>query len=96
MKSQTQHNDFEFLDIVERIALIMPVYNEVDTIETTVREIYDKVVTKMNNVDIWVFEDGSTDGTKGVLKKLKHEFFALHTEMTDSRKGYPRAMREAF
>ncbi len=96
MKSQTHHNDFDFSEIVERIALIMPVYNEADTIESTVREIHEKVVTKMNNVDIWVFEDGSTDGTKEVLKKLKHEFFALHTEMTDSRKGYPRAMREAF
>ena len=42
-----------------RIALIMPVYNEADTIKNTVREFYRKVVDKMGNVDIWVFEDGS-------------------------------------
>jgi dolichol-phosphate mannosyltransferase len=80
----------------ERIALIMPVYNEADTIESTVREIQDKIVSKMDNVDVWVFEDGSTDGTKEVIEKLQHEFHDLHAHMTPSRKGYPKAMREAF
>jgi glycosyltransferase involved in cell wall biosynthesis len=50
----------------------------------------------MHNVDVWVFEDGSTDGTKNVIKKLKKEFSGLHAQMTPTRKGYPKAMREAF
>jgi glycosyltransferase involved in cell wall biosynthesis len=83
-------------EVEKRIALIMPVYNEADTIESTVREINEKLITKMGNVDIWVFEDGSTDGTKKVLEKLKEEFSGLHAEMTGQRKGYPRAMKEAF
>ncbi|MCW4000209.1 MAG: glycosyltransferase family 2 protein [Candidatus Bathyarchaeota archaeon] len=80
----------------ERIALIMPVYNEADTIRHTVREIHEKIESKMGNVDTWVFEDGSTDGTKNVLRELKREFSGLHAEMTPARKGYPRAMRDAF
>src|SRR4030067_733939 len=80
----------------ERVAIIMPVYNEVDTIENTVREVYDKVVGKMENVDVWVFEDGSTDGTKEVLNKLRAHFPTVHTRLTKQKKGYPRAMREAF
>ena len=79
-----------------KIALIMPVYNEADAIESTIRELFQKVVSKMGNVDIWVFEDGSTDGTKEVLEKLKEEYSSLHAEMTKQKKGYPRAMREAF
>jgi glycosyltransferase involved in cell wall biosynthesis len=79
-----------------RIALIMPVYNEADTIKNTVRELYKKVVNKMGNLDIWVFEDGSTDGTKEVLEKLKDEFPSFHAEMTARKKGYPKAMKEAF
>jgi glycosyltransferase involved in cell wall biosynthesis len=74
----------------------MPVYNEVDTIESTVRELYDKVANKMENVGVWVFEDGSTDGTKEVIEKLEDEFPSLHAKMTKQKKGYPRAMREAF
>lgn len=83
-------------EIDYRIALIMPVYNEADTIENTVKELYEKVVTKMGCVDIWVFEDGSTDETKKVLERLKDEFSGFYTEMTERKKGYPRAMKEAF
>jgi len=79
-----------------KIALIMPVYNEADAIESTVRELYKKVISKMANVDIWVFEDGSTDGTKEVLKKLKDEYSSLHAEMAKQKKGYSKAMREAL
>jgi dolichol-phosphate mannosyltransferase len=80
----------------KRVAIIMPVYNEGDTIENTVREVYDKVISKMRNVDVWVFEDGSTDGTKEVLKKLNVQFPKVHARLTKQKKGYPRAMREAF
>jgi len=80
----------------ERVAIIMPVYNEVDTIESTIRELYDKVANKMDNMDIWAFEDGSTDGTKGVLEKLENEFPNFHAKMAKGKKGYPKAMREAF
>jgi dolichol-phosphate mannosyltransferase len=80
----------------DQIAMIMPVYNEADTIENTIRELHDKIADKMDNVDIWVFEDGSTDGTKEVLEKLQDEYSSLHAKMTKEKKGYPRAMREAF
>jgi len=79
-----------------RIALIMPVYNEADTIKNTVREFYSKVVSKMGNVDVWAFEDGSTDGTRRALEELEDEFPLFHAEMTAKRKGYPKAMRDAF
>ncbi len=80
----------------DRIAVIMPVYNEADSIANTIRELYAKIEDKMGKVDIWVFEDGSVDKTKEVLEKLKDEFSSLHVEMAAERKGYPRAMKEAF
>jgi glycosyltransferase involved in cell wall biosynthesis len=83
-------------DLDSKIALIMPVYNEADTIEDTIRELHQKVVTKMDNVDVWVFEDGSTDGTKEVLSRLKRAVPGLYAEVSAQKKGYPRAMREAF
>ena len=79
----------------KRTAIIMPVYNESDTIESTVMELHD-VVSKSGNVDILVFEDGSVDGTKEILQKLDHEIPQLYVETNEERKGYPRAMRDAF
>jgi dolichol-phosphate mannosyltransferase len=88
--------DYSLSEAKDRIAMIMPVYNEADTVESTIRELYEKVAGKMRNLDIWIFEDGSTDGTKEILEKMKDEFSGLRAEMTRSRKGYPRAMRDAF
>jgi len=100
MNAQTEIEEVELeysvSEVKDRIALIMPVYNEADTIRSTVRELYEKVVAKMGNVDIWVFEDGSIDKTKEVLEELEDEFSDLHVEMTTKRKGYPRAMKDAF
>jgi glycosyltransferase involved in cell wall biosynthesis len=83
-------------NVKDRVAIVMPVYNEADTIESIIREIFDKVVNKVDSVDIWAFEDGSTDGTKNVLEKLENEFPNFNARMTGRKKGYPRAMREAL
>jgi len=80
----------------DRIAIVMPVYNEADSIADTIREIYAKLASKMGKIDVWVFEDGSVDGTKEVLRKLENEFSSFHAKMAAGRKGYPRAMKEAF
>ena len=91
-----KHGESRCPEVDSKIALIMPVYNEADTIKDTVREFYEKVVSKMGNVDIWVFEDGSTDGTGKALEELEDEFPLFHAQTTAKRKGYPRAMKEAF
>ncbi len=80
----------------DRLAIIMPVYNEAASISGTIRELYTKVAGRMGKIDVWVFEDGSVDETKEVLGKLEDEFSSLHVEMTSNRKGYPKAMRDAF
>jgi dolichol-phosphate mannosyltransferase len=74
----------------------MPVHNEADTIESTVRELYEKVACKIENVDIWAFEDGSADGTKEILEKLEEEFPNFHVRTSRTKKGYPKAMKDAF
>lgn len=86
----------EIREVTNRVAIIMPVYNEVDTIESTIRELYDKVSKRLDNVGLWAFEDGSTDGTKGILEKLDQEIPGFHAIMTKEKKGYPKAMRDAF
>lgn len=79
-----------------RIAVIMPVYNEVDTIENTIAELYDKVASRLKFVDIWVFEDGSKDGTKDALSKLSEKYPNVYVRMSSMKKGYPKAMRDAL
>jgi glycosyltransferase involved in cell wall biosynthesis len=82
--------------MTEKIAVVMPAYNEANTIERTVRELFSRAVCQMGSVAVCVFEDGSTDGTKEILQRLTDEFPSLQIRSANHKKGYPRAMRDAF
>ena len=56
------------------VSIVMLVYNEADIIENVIREYYDKVFLKLEDAEFIVAEDGSTDGTKEILNRLKDEF----------------------
>lgn len=77
------------------ISVVIPVYNEVDVIEGVVRDFYEKVVSKLEVAEFIIAEDGSTDGTKDVLKKLAEEL-PITLVMGDERKGYTKAVKDAL
>jgi glycosyltransferase involved in cell wall biosynthesis len=91
---QSPLNARSILDI--RVALVMPVHNEADTIQDTVLEIEQKVISKMPNASLFVFEDGSTDGTKQIIMNLSREENRIFSQMSDTRKGYPGAIKDAI
>lgn len=51
------------------LSIIIPVYNEKDTIEEIIRRIKD-VPLKNIEKEIIVIDDGSTDGTRDIIKKI--------------------------
>lgn len=81
---------------MNKIALIMPVYNEADSIEATTNEIYHKILERTEQVELHIFEDGSNDGTKEILRKLQRIYPSIKVFTSNDRKGYPKAMRDAF
>ena len=58
---------------MKKLQILMPVYNEASSIENTVKEIYETLVGKID-FQLILSEDGSTDGTKDILKKLKESY----------------------
>ncbi len=79
-----------------RVAIIMPAYNEADTIGNTISEIDLKIIRKMRGVKLFVFEDGSTDDTKIVIRKLADQHSWLEVHIGPQRLGYPGAVKNAF
>ena len=77
-----------------RIAIVLPVHNEADSIERTLREIAEWAEGR--RAEMFVFEDGSTDGTKEILADLARSMPSLYVVLADHRKGYPRAVRDAL
>jgi glycosyltransferase involved in cell wall biosynthesis len=76
------------------VSVIINVFNEAGTIEREIREIYAEVIQKLPGSELIVAEDGSTDGTKEILARLKRELGIIHSTSAE-RKGYAKAFRDA-
>ena len=79
-----------------KIVIVMPVYNEADTIRTTLTEAYEKIAGGRDGVSFIICEDGSTDGTKDALLALASEMPCLRVSLSPTRKGYPGAARDVI
>lgn len=75
---------------VPTLEILLPVHNEAESIENTIREIYQVVSPKVALCFI-VCEDGSSDDTKEVLARLR-ESLPLKLITSAQRKGYSRAV----
>jgi glycosyltransferase involved in cell wall biosynthesis len=76
------------------LQVLLPIHNEARSIAATVREIYEHI-SPLARMEFVLCEDGSTDDTKQVLRKLAEEV-PCKLLLSDSRKGYSRAVREGM
>lgn len=73
------------------ISVVMPVYNEKETIE----EIVSRVLASPLRIELIAVDDGSTDGSDAILKRLSEERgFKLFLQKTNQGKG--TAVRQGF
>ena len=79
---------------MKSVTVILNVFNEAGTIEREIREIHEKIVSRLPGSETIVAEDGSTDGTKEILARLKTELGIIHSTSAE-RKGYAKAFRDA-
>ncbi len=74
-----------------KISIVFAAYNEAASIERVIREFYEEIGTKIP-VEIIIAEDGSTDGTKDILRRLSREL-PIRLNMSDERRGYLAAVK---
>ena len=72
------------------VSVIMPVHNEVECIEKVVTEFYGELSRRLVT-EIVCCEDGSTDGTKDVLRALTQKL-PMKVILGAERKGYSKAI----
>ena len=72
------------------MTLLLPVYNEAGTIELVVSSFYD-VISKRIPFKIAIAEDGSTDDTKEILRRMS-KVIPMNLILGDERKGYSKGL----
>lgn len=79
---------------IPEVSLLLPVHNEAETIEKTITEFYAEIGTKIP-LEIIVAEDGSTDGTKDILRRLNKRI-PMKLVLGEQRKGYMRGVKDGL
>lgn len=77
------------------ISIIIPAYNEMQAIESTVSELWDYMKDRQD-IEIIVINDGSTDDTGEILDKLKLKCEKLKTVHHRRNKGYGTAIKSGI
>ena len=67
-----------------KLSIIIPCYNERDTIDKIINKLYSVVKV---NFEIIIINDCSTDGTKEVLYELKNKFVGIIVEHNEINRG---------
>ena len=76
------------------VEVLLPVHNEGESIEATIRGIYAEL-SHSATMGFIVCEDGSKDNSKQVIRRLAEEL-PIRLNLSDARKGYSKAMREGM
>ncbi len=76
------------------LEILLPVYNEVEYLEKLLSGIH-KSINKKIRYNFLICEDGSTDGTKELIKKLKKKY-KIRLITGKKRKGFSRAVQDGL
>jgi len=76
------------------LEVLLPVHNEAESIEATIREIHQELSSRLK-VRFIICEDGSRDGTREILERLAQDL-PLRLNLSEARKGYSRAVRDGM
>jgi len=77
------------------LSIILPAYNEADKIEVAVKRVAE-FAGEIDEFEIIIAEDGSTDGTDLIAKELANRYDFVKHLHSDEREGRGKALKRAF
>lgn len=79
-----------------KVSVVLPTYNEADSIEAAVTKVMDALKTYEGAYEVIIAEDGSTDGTDKKAAALAAEFPSVKHIHEEKRLGRGNALKNAF
>lgn len=81
---------------VASVTAFFPCYNDERTIARLVNDVYSALVKQVDDVEVVVVNDGSTDGSAALLDKLAARHRWLRVVHHPQNRGYGQALRSGF
>ena len=81
---------------IESISIFFPAYNDCFTIGHLISTSIECVKKYTNDYEIIIINDGSTDGTKEILEKIRNEFSCVKVIHHAKNKGYGGAIKNGI
>lgn len=79
-----------------KLSVIVPVFNEAATVEKVLRRVKEQQVAGVDSLEILAVDDGSSDGTSDILKRLESESGGVITCLRhDRNQGKGASVRSA-
>ncbi len=75
-----------------QLSVVIPIYNEIATLEELVRRVQAVDIDK----ELVLVDDGSTDGTRELLTRLEKEYDNIQVHLHEANQGKGAALRTGF
>ena len=75
-----------------KLSVIIPIYNE----RATLRRVVEKVLSVPLQIELICVDDGSTDGSRGILEQLERQYPQLRVILQPRNIGKGAALRRGF
>ena len=78
------------------IAIVIPTYNEKETLPSLIEKIFDKIRPLVEELDVIIVDDSSPDGTADIARNLGEKFQKISVIQRPTKMGLGAAYKDGF
>jgi len=78
------------------IAIVIPTYNEKETLPSLIEKIFDKIRPLVEELDVIIVDDSSPDGTADIARNLGEKFQKISVIQRPKKMGLGAAYKDGF
>ena len=79
-----------------KLAIVIPTYNEAETIPSLISELFEKIKQLVEKLDILIIDDSSPDGTADIVRELGTKYEKIKVIQRPEKMGLGAAYKEGF
>ena len=79
-----------------KLAIVIPTYNEAETISSLIKELFEKIKQMVEKLDILIIDDSSPDGTADIVRGLGEKYEKITVIQRPKKMGLGAAYKEGF